>query len=79
MKVSWPIEKTPIKPKHYASTFISLALISLSLSLSASLIPRLLISMTKDEVLGMLANLGHVGDAHVLTGSLPGVSFDVLC
>jgi hypothetical protein len=32
--------------------------------------------MMKDDVLGLLANLGQPGDFLALTGSLPGESFD---
>jgi hypothetical protein len=32
--------------------------------------------MTKDDVLGLLVNLGQPGDVLALMGSLPGKSFD---
>ncbi|TVT97876.1 hypothetical protein EJB05_56855, partial [Eragrostis curvula] len=36
-------------------------------------------SISRDDVPGLLVNLGHAGDVHALTGSLPGESFYGLC
>jgi hypothetical protein len=72
MRGSWPIEFTSIQSLYKQINLLLLPLFS-SPSTSMLFIPW---STTKDDVLGLPANLWQSGDVLVLTGSLLSESFD---